>query len=191
MAAISESYVVSDLAQIKALADPLRHKILYAFVDQPRTTKQVATLLNEPATKLYHHVDLLDKLGFLRLVETRQKRGTTERYFQAIAKRFHISASQLGPAAATFVEEMFENVFEDAIEQVRKAVHEGVIKPEANPGRTLVSSQVLWLNDKERKLIIERLGNVDDEFNEERNEGADPYHLVMAFYPIVETPEEA
>src|SRR4051812_9517926 len=82
---VSNSYVLRELAQIKALADPLRQRLLRAFAGEPRTTKQVAHDLKENPTKLYHHVDTLAEAGLLKLVETRQNRGTMERYYQAAA----------------------------------------------------------------------------------------------------------
>lgn len=81
-------YVIRDLAQLKALADPLRVRILEAFCEQPRTTKQVADRLGEKPTKLYHHVEALDRAGLIELHSTRPNRGTLEKYFLAIARAF-------------------------------------------------------------------------------------------------------
>jgi predicted ArsR family transcriptional regulator len=53
------------------------------FVETPRTTKQVADLLGEPPTRLYHHVAALERAGLLRLKETRRNRGTTEKWYEA------------------------------------------------------------------------------------------------------------
>src|ERR1044072_2462565 len=95
------THVITELAQIKALADPLRQKILSAFVSEPRTTKQVATLLEQPPTKLYHHVDLLERVVLIELVATKPKRGTTEKYYQAVAHRFSVAESSLGGEGAS------------------------------------------------------------------------------------------
>jgi DNA-binding transcriptional ArsR family regulator len=83
-----DSYRISDLEQVKALAHPLRMRIIEALAaSEPMTTKQVAESLGEKPTRLYHHVDLLEKTGLIRLTHTRQNRGTTEKYFEAIARR--------------------------------------------------------------------------------------------------------
>lgn len=87
-------HTLVDLAQIRVLADPLRLRILGALVSEPRTTKQVAELLGEKPTKLYHHVQAMEKAQLVRLVDTRPKRGTVEKYYQATATLF-----QAGPAA--------------------------------------------------------------------------------------------
>lgn len=87
---LAESYVLSDLEQVKILADPLRVKLLGCFA-QERTTKQVAELLGEKSTKLYHHVEVLEKVGLIRLARTRQNRGTLEKYFLAVARTFRVA----------------------------------------------------------------------------------------------------
>src|SRR5580704_556365 len=83
-----------DLAQIRALADPLRLRILGALVGEPRTTKQVAEILGEKPTKLYHHVQAMERAHLVQLVDRRPKRGTVEKYYQATATLF-----QAGPTA--------------------------------------------------------------------------------------------
>jgi DNA-binding transcriptional ArsR family regulator len=84
---------VTDLAQIRALADPLRLRILGALGCVPRTTKQVADLLGEKPTKLYHHVEALERVGLVRLTGTRPNRGTVEKYYQAVAVQFQVAVS--------------------------------------------------------------------------------------------------
>lgn len=71
---------------MRALAHPLRLRILEVFAEMPRTTKQVADLLGEPPTRLYHHVAALERAGLLRLTETRKNRGTTEKWYEAISR---------------------------------------------------------------------------------------------------------
>src|SRR5690349_7721533 len=76
----------AGLAQMRALAHPLRLRIMELLVEQPRTTKQVAELLGQPPTRLYHHVAALERAGLLRLTETRKKRGTVERWYESVAR---------------------------------------------------------------------------------------------------------
>lgn len=73
----------NGLEQVRALAHPLRLRLLELFARQPRTAKQAAEVLGEPPTRLYHHVAALERAGLIRLKETRQNRGTTEKYYEA------------------------------------------------------------------------------------------------------------
>ena len=72
--------------ELRALAHPLRLRLLEEFAGSPRTTMQVAAALGEPPTRLYHHVNALERAGILRLARTRQVRGTTEKYFEVARK---------------------------------------------------------------------------------------------------------
>jgi DNA-binding transcriptional ArsR family regulator len=92
---VGGEYTVTDLAQVRALANPLRLRILAEFAAGPHTTKQVAVALGENPTRLYHHVETLAAVGLIELKETRAKRGTVERYYQAIAPRFAVGPSAL------------------------------------------------------------------------------------------------
>jgi DNA-binding transcriptional ArsR family regulator len=91
-----EAYTLRDLDQIKVLADPLRIRILEAFCEE-RTTKQVAELLGEKPTKLYHHVDTLERVGLIALSRTRQNRGTVEKYYLAVARTFRADSRAFQP----------------------------------------------------------------------------------------------
>jgi DNA-binding transcriptional ArsR family regulator len=74
------------LARVRALAHPLRLRLLELFAERPRTTMQAAQALGEAPTRLYHHVAALERAGLVRLRETRPNRGTTEKYFETVSK---------------------------------------------------------------------------------------------------------
>lgn len=97
---MKETHKISDLRQIRLLADPLKLKLLQAFAESPKTTKQVAAELDESVTKLYRHVDALHDSGLLLVVEEKQKRGTIERTFRAVAQRFEADHSLFSGEAA-------------------------------------------------------------------------------------------
>jgi DNA-binding transcriptional ArsR family regulator len=73
------------LRQMRALAHPLRMRLIELFAERSMTTKQAALALGEPPTKLYHHVAALERAGIVRLRETRPNRGTVEKYFEISA----------------------------------------------------------------------------------------------------------
>lgn len=87
---MEDLFVLQTLEQVKALTDPLRQRILGEFLRQPMTTKQVAQQLGEQSNRLYHHVAILEQAGLVQIVETRQNRGTIEKYYRAVASKFHV-----------------------------------------------------------------------------------------------------
>lgn len=85
---MKETFKIKDLEQVRLLSDPLKLQLLQAFAESDKTTKQVAADLGESVTKLYRHVDALHDAGLLEITGEKQKRGTVERTFRAVAKRF-------------------------------------------------------------------------------------------------------
>jgi DNA-binding transcriptional ArsR family regulator len=97
----AHSLTLTDVHQVKVLADPLRIRILEELCTVERTTKQVAERLGEKPTKLYHHVDALERVGLIRLVRTRQNRGTMEKYYLAVARQFRADSRVFSAADAS------------------------------------------------------------------------------------------
>src|SRR5262245_14992699 len=84
-AAGAEPPTLTDPEQVRALAHPLRVRMLGAFAAQERTTRQVAEVLHEKPTRLYHHLKALAAAGLIRKTRTRRNRGTLETYYRAVA----------------------------------------------------------------------------------------------------------
>lgn len=90
---MKDTHKISDLDQIRLLSDPLKLRLLQAFAESAKTTKQVAAELGESVTKLYRHVDALHDAGLIEIIEEKQKRGTIQRTFRAVAQRFEADHS--------------------------------------------------------------------------------------------------
>jgi len=78
--------LTANVADLRALAHPLRLRMMELFAEGPKTTMRVAELLGEPPTRLYHHVAALERSGLLRLKETRKNRGTVEKWYESISR---------------------------------------------------------------------------------------------------------
>jgi len=92
----AETFVVETPAQLRALSDPLRQRLLEQFAEGA-TVKQAAARLGEPATKLYHHVDQLLAAGLIRVVREEKRRSVIERTFAVAGRRFAVSPSAFAP----------------------------------------------------------------------------------------------
>src|SRR5262245_37612671 len=110
-----EIYTLSDLEQIKVLADPLRIRILELLCEE-RTTKQVAGILGLPPTRLYHHVAALERVGLVRLTRTRQSRGALEKYYVSVAKVFSADPRLFSPATLTQAKQATQGVAAQLLE---------------------------------------------------------------------------
>jgi hypothetical protein len=186
-----ETYTITDLQQIKALADPLRQQILGAFVAEPRTTKQVAVLLNQPSTKLYHHVDLLERVGLIRLVATKPKRGTTEKYFQAIAYRFMVAESSLGGEAGSVLEDTLAKAFASAQTEIRKAITSGPASAEEPQLRSILAFGALRIAPEDLPELQRRIMDVVKDLGSASKDSERTfYRYLVAVYPSAETESE-
>lgn len=90
---MEETFKIKDLDKVRLLSDPLKLDLLQAFAEGEKTTKEAATALGESVTKLYRHVDALFDAGLLEIVQETRKRGTVERTFRAVARRFEADHS--------------------------------------------------------------------------------------------------
>ncbi|GAA3010553.1 hypothetical protein GCM10020229_22760 [Kitasatospora albolonga] len=85
---------VTDVATLKALADPVRIAImnaLYRREPQELTVKEIAAALDEPQTKLYRHIKQLEQTGLIQVAGTRLVSGITESRYRLGQKSLKIS----------------------------------------------------------------------------------------------------
>lgn len=112
----------ATLSQVRALTDPLRYRVFENLLGEPRTAKQMAELLGTHPTRLYHHFRVLERAGLIRPAGTRQKRGTTEKYFRAVVDRISANGDSPGgpsPLAAALLEGVLSSTLAD-IERAAK-----------------------------------------------------------------------
>ena len=127
--------------ELRALAHPLRLRLVEEFAGAARTTMQVAAAMGEPPTRLYHHVNALERAGILRLARTRQVRGTTEKYYEVAKKQFGVvSGSQVtGPIRGSI-----KNVANIMFQQARSDLLEAISDtPRQNPDTAPVALRML------------------------------------------------
>ena len=108
------------VADLRALAHPLRLRMMELFAESPKTTKQVAELLGQPPTRLYHHVAALERAGLLVLKETRQNRGAVEKWYTSAAPLVHGTRGpgQGEPARRSARRALAATVFEQAKQEI-------------------------------------------------------------------------
>jgi DNA-binding transcriptional ArsR family regulator len=77
---------ITDPKVAKALAHPLRTRVLAALEDRTASPSQLAIELDVSLGVLSYHVRRLTSLGFLRLVKRVPRRGAVEHYYTATAR---------------------------------------------------------------------------------------------------------
>ena len=169
-----------ELAQLRLLSHPLRLRILHALSRKPRTTKQVADLLDLPPTRLYHHVGQLEDAGLLRLVHTRPVRGTVEKYYQAIAQRFVAATDALDPDGTAPARSLALDLIDGARRDLLDSPHDEADRPLV--ARGLVVASPARLQEVKARILawLEDL-NVESDATHEGPEQDEAWSLTVAF----------
>jgi DNA-binding transcriptional ArsR family regulator len=80
-----------DRDQLRLLAHPIRQQVLKLFGRKEMSTSGLAAVLGDQAPRnLYYHVHRLESAGLIRLVRTEPRRGTVEKFYQAVARVFTV-----------------------------------------------------------------------------------------------------
>lgn len=174
-------HTLRDWHEVKAVSDPTRIRILEALSRKAMTTKQVAQLLGEKPTNLYHHVDALVAVGLLRLTETRQVRGFLEKYYEAIADEFALDSTMLSvsdgpPREDASPERFLLSALEATLSEARLAV---TADP---PGRLRILRFDLELSPERLDEFISRFKQLVTEF---ASDCIGPrYRVAMTAFPL-------
>jgi DNA-binding transcriptional ArsR family regulator len=139
-------------AEAKALAHPLRLRILRLCNDQALTNKQLAERLGKDPGTVLHHVRTLVETGFLAPGEVRQgERGTLEKPYRSTGKSWSLSLGD-DPAMETSASQAMVEAFLAELE-------------EAGPGAaTGFTRLALTLDDDSLKELQSRAQALFDEF---------------------------
>ena len=123
------------MQELRALAHPLRLRLIEHFAGEPRTTMQVAAVMGEPPTRLYHHVNALQRAGIIELTRTRRVRGTTEKYFVVARRRIGVEkAGDVTPGSRAALSGLAAQVLDDARTELLSAMADlGSLSKEAPP----------------------------------------------------------
>ena len=159
--------------EAKALANPLRLRIIRLCLDQALTNKQLAEHLGKDPGTLLHHVRCLVDTGFLVAEEVRQgEHGAFERPYRSTGKSWTLDVTDSDAG------EWSPLVSQAALEAFRAELEE------AGPNAMESDARLgLTLNDASLKELRERLGAVVEEFAE-RPPDADgkPYGVYFAIH---------
>lgn len=85
---IKDIYYINDLEQLKALSDPLRINILTALGTTKQNSQQLANRLKINRTRIHYHLNILEEMGFIEVVDTDLVNGIVQKYYLPTAQAF-------------------------------------------------------------------------------------------------------
>jgi DNA-binding transcriptional ArsR family regulator len=167
---------INDPRLVKALAHPLRVRILGVLQDRVASPSDLAGELKAPLGNVSYHVRILAQLGLLKLVKKRPRRGAIEHYYEA-RSRVRVSDRAWGQVPKVVKEAMVNATLDQVSSYVEQSAESGGFeRPNAHlmrqplrldtKGWSELSSLVLGLLERANEIeaaSLERLKKTDHE----------------------------
>lgn len=187
MEPVRDDYYIEDLFTLEVLNSPIRLRILHNF-REPGSVRDVAEALDVPVTRLYYHVNLLEEIGAIEVVETRKVGAMIQRIYRTSARNFKAAPNILDNiddkqkfaeiGAATIVDGARMDAEATILTQLEKLdVGEGV-EVLGSMGRTVVQ-----LTDDQVREFVARLEELVTEINDSDTPEGEAYGLSWVFFP--------
>jgi len=159
---------IDSAEAIKALADPLRLKVLTLLMrDHERnwTVKEIAAELEQSVTKLYHHVNVLEQVGLIRDVETRLVSGIVEHRYASGQRGLEFDdalyrSSDTRDASLANVSYMLDEARDDLVSYLGSET--------ADPERVMIAKARLRLTQDEADELRKSIDELVDGFRSKR-----------------------
>jgi DNA-binding transcriptional ArsR family regulator len=192
-----EELVINDLETLKVISDPLRLKILELTLGEALTVKQIAQATDLTPSRLYYHINLLEKHGLLKVAGTRLVSGIVEKSYCCAAQHIKVEKELLvsSPESAESLDMMLTTILDTTKADIQKSVQAGLIElgQSAGEGQSRMSRSLACLTPAGAQALYQRLGELVDEFDQyDEPDGKDtrPYALILGMYPTSQYTEE-
>lgn len=181
-----EIHHLDDLDLVAHVTHPVRGAVLRRL-REPRTVAEVATAMEVPVTRLYHHVNKLEQAGLIRVVATRQVAAVTERRYQAAGRSFRIARSLVETSDDRELALALSSLFDVAKLGFQRTVESGLYSDiDHLEEHSILSLGELALSPDRRRELILRLRELIEEFCSDLDlddPGAEHIGLFVAAYP--------
>ena len=191
---LTHEFLVDEIELLKVIAHSTRLDILQSL-KHPKTVKEIARLLKLPATKLYYHVNLMEKHGLIQVVETNVVSGIVEKKYQVVARNYRIDDQLLADQSAN-TENMYRMI-NAMLDATRSEIQRTMRITQQNPfdaSRGILWRTTMRLTPEQYEELYGRFNAFLDEIGalnpEGKEEGTDLYGLTLAWYPVVAPVED-
>jgi DNA-binding transcriptional ArsR family regulator len=127
---------IGDARLVRALAHPLRIRILGILENRVASPSEIAEELGLPTANVSYHVRMLRGYGLIKLVRRQQRRGAVEHYYEAVG-RIGISDQAWSQVPDAVGEAMIAAILRQVSDYVNSAALAGGFRrPEVHVTRT-------------------------------------------------------
>jgi AcrR family transcriptional regulator len=187
-----------DPVKLRVIADPLRSFVLYSLVPEAKTVRRLAEEVGCPKTRLYYHLQQLEKHGLVFVERTRKVSGIIEKSYRASARDWILDRTRVDPRAApgrSRVDALLAFVFDQTRLEIQRQVESGALdltRRAPDPKALMAYRSVLKLDQAQAGRLYGRLLDFWMEYEEIAKAPAvdgDFYAFTVALYPnAMETP---
>ncbi len=137
------SRTIADIETLKALADPIRIRILEAVCSRPGqdwTVKQIANALGTGTTKLYHHIRILEERELIRPSGQQLVRGIVETSYRTAQLELRLDRSFLSSTSdevRSTAHAALLSVFDLARQDLEAAIRGGLVSADDLEGEAM------------------------------------------------------
>ena len=191
MEELADTFVVEQFDQLRAIADPLRSRILEQLAQRPMTMSQLGEVFGETTAKIHYHVRELEKYGFLRLVEKRERGGFIEKYYRAVAREINVAPDLLRTTPPSELGSTVQGYLDEMKRGVMRAITYGNAHPEA-PFCFTWESASLWMTQDEFKILEQQLDALFEPFRQPHGRAEERHWIahVLAHPQVLSGPPE-
>jgi DNA-binding Lrp family transcriptional regulator len=186
--------MVKDLETLKILADPLRNQIMEVLAPEELTVNQIAEKLGLAPSKLYYHINLLEKHGLIQEVDSIIKANIIEKVYWITAYECKMDenlcnfSTPVGQESImTTMVSPIDTTREDIMRSLEARATALELGAEQHPRNYLIHREVRSISDKVADEFVKRLKAVLDDFEkiegDETGEGVHRRALTVAYYP--------
>lgn len=181
-----------DPVKLRVIADPLRSFVLYSLVPEAKTVRRLAEEVGCPKTRLYYHLEQLEKHGLVFVERTRRVSGIIEKSYRASARDWVLDRTRVDPRAApgrARVDALLAFVFDQTRLEIHRQVESGALdltRRAPDPKALMAYRNVLKLDRAQAERLYGRLLDFWMEYEEiakAPSEDGDFYAFTVALYP--------
>ncbi len=183
---------ITDLEALKVAADPLRNQIMELIVPAPITVSAIAEKLGLTPNKLYYHINLLEKHGFIIVVDTEIRRNLIEKTYWLTAYDFTIAEELMNfgtPEGQERVTDMFISAVDSTRADMLRSLEARAFNleqgAEPNPRQAILSRNTVKISDKRSSEFVGRFKDLIKEFSDADKPESDEqiWALSVFMYP--------
>ena len=182
----AESFPIDDLETLKLIVTEPRIEII-ELLRKPSSVGELADRMGVPRTRLYHHINTLEEIGAIVVVDERRAGALNEKIYQVAARSFQPSEDFLESAtpreqAIGILDSLFSITRSDLVRAVER---DRVSLGDAESKRSMmIARHMLTLTPERRAEFVGRLESLIHEFaDHEESDETEPFGLLIIAHP--------